>query len=481
MGLLKKLFGKSDSDALADYQKQAMAGMLGLPSSDGKIVVNHQTALGFSPWWAGLNIISNSIASMPIKLYERTEDGRNEASSNLSHILNRQINSFQNSFDVRKYVQMSASHTGNGYAIIERSNDLEVTGLIPIKPEQVLEATVETYKGYKVLVYTIRIETKGKEKKKVKYLGDDILHVKGLSDDTGIFGLDPIELFRGEIALGKSASQYAEDFFASGGLPLAKAEFIKHISNEDLAHMRRQINEDYVGKTKIATYRKSDMELTYFPNARQSNKDSELVAVKGLSVLEVCRILNLKPHQLADLTKSSYASIEAQGLEFLQYCLLPIMKSWEAEINNKLLTFEERQRGVYAEFLTASLLRADTESRYRSYQIGLNNFLTINEVRKLENLPSIGPAGDEIRVKLNTATPDQIAEESYSSPLLVDTCDRIDRRMAKSKEKDSLIELLKPIVAELKMSEDQQARVIDGYMAFSRPLKDVIREVMYGL
>jgi len=378
---------------------------------------------------------------------------------------------------------MSASHTGNGYAIIERDNDLTPTGLIPMRPEQVIEATIETYRGYKVLVYTIQHDTKGKEKKKQKYLSDDILHVKGLSDDTGIFGLDPIRLFRGEIALGKSASQYAEDFFASGGLPLALAGIIPRISDEDLRNLRRDLNEAYTkGKWKIGTYRKSEMDFQIFPNAKQTNKDSELINVKGLSVLEVCRILNLKPHQLADLTKSSYASIEAQGLEFLTYCLLPIIRSWEMEINNKLLTYEERQKDVYAEFLTASLLRADTESRYRAYQIGLNNFLTINEVRKLENLPSIGPAGDEIRVKLNTATPDQIAEESYSSPLLVDTCERIDRRFSKSnKEKDSLVELLKPIVAELSMTEDQQARVIDGYMTFNRPLKEVIRDVMYGL
>ena len=256
---------------------------------------------------------------------------------------------------------------------------------------------------------------------------------------------------------------------------------MKPISDEDMRNLRRQWAEDYgSGKYKIATIKKELMNFTPLPNARQSNKDSELIAVKGLSVLEVCRILNLKPHQLADLTKSSYASIEAQGEEFLRYCLLPIIKSWESEINNKLLTSEERERGVYAEFLTAFLLRGDTETRYRQYQIALNSgIMTTNEVRRLENLPSVS-GGDEIRYKLNTATVSETNEESYSSPLLIDTCERIDRRFSKAKkEKDSLQELLKPIVAELAMTEDQKSRIIDGYMAFNRPLKDIIREVMY--
>ena len=75
-------------------------------------------------------------------------------------------------------------------------------------------------------------------------------------------------------------------------------------------------------------------------------------------------------------------------------------KRWELAVWWKLLSDTEKDTGFYAEHTVEGLLKGDIKSRYSSYQISLGNnnnpgFMTINEVRSLENLNPVD-GGDEL-------------------------------------------------------------------------------------
>lgn len=77
------------------------------------------------------------------------------------------------------------------------------------------------------------------------------------------------------------------------------------------------------------------------------------------------------------------------------YTMLPWFKSWEENLNLQLLSIEDRKAGRYFEFKIDSLLRGDALSRATSYATGRQwGWLSVNDIRKLENMDSIGPAGD---------------------------------------------------------------------------------------
>ena len=68
---------------------------------------------------------------------------------------------------------------------------------------------------------------------------------------------------------------------------------------------------------------------------------------------------------------------------------------------------------IFAELNFNSLLRGDTEQRFRSYAIARNwGWLSANDVRRLENQNSIGPDGDAYLKPLNMVDAGDPAEPS---------------------------------------------------------------------
>jgi phage portal protein BeeE len=86
------------------------------------------------------------------------------------------------------------------------------------------------------------------------------------------------------------------------------------------------------------------------------------------------------------------------------YTMLPWLKRWEENINLQLLTPEERTAGYYVEFKVDALLRGDAKSRADAYAVGRQwGWLSVNDIRRLENMNSIGAKGDIYMQPLNFA------------------------------------------------------------------------------
>jgi phage portal protein BeeE len=117
---------------------------------------------------------------------------------------------------------------------------------------------------------------------------------------------------------------------------------------------------------------------------------------------------------IQDLTRSTYSNIEVQGTEFVQHCLLPHLKRWEAAISRDLIVDDET---YFAEHSVSGLLRGDHASRSAYYVSALQNgWMTVNEIRELENLNPIGPEGDKHFVQLNMTTLDRVGEDQAAEP-----------------------------------------------------------------
>lgn len=130
---------------------------------------------------------------------------------------------------------------------------------------------------------------------------------------------------------------------------------------------------------------------------------------RSFAVYECCRIFRVPPHMVQQLDRSTYSNIEVQGTEFVQHCLLPHLKRWEAAISRDLIVDDET---YFAEHNVNGLLRGDHTSRAAFYVSALQNgWMTINEIREAENLNPIGPDGDKHFVQLNMTTLDKVGQE----------------------------------------------------------------------
>jgi len=129
--------------------------------------------------------------------------------------------------DLRHFVQVWATYTGNGYAIIERNGAGKPIALYPLLPENVIDAKYEDFRGHKILVYQVTIE-----KQKLRFLGEDLIHIKGLSKD-GIFGISPIAYFVETLRLAKASEQAGGEYWEREGVPNGVLEIPGVVSGED--------------------------------------------------------------------------------------------------------------------------------------------------------------------------------------------------------------------------------------------------------
>ena len=115
--------------------------------------------------------------------------------------------------------------------------------------------------------------------------------------------------------------------------------------------------------------------------------DNEFLELKKYSALQIANAFGIKPVQINDYSKSSYASSENQNLAFLVDTLLYILGQYEEELNYKLLTDAEIKQGYYFKFSTGMLLRADLKTQVESLTKGISCFLyTPNEARAFLDL-----------------------------------------------------------------------------------------------
>jgi len=112
--------------------------------------------------------------------------------------------------------------------------------------------------------------------------------------------------------------------------------------------------------------------------------------LKKYTALQIAGAFGIKPNQLNDYEKSSYANSEAQQQAFLTDTMLVILKGLEEELASKLLTSEELQQGYFFKFNVDVVLRATFSQRMEGYaKARQNGWLSANDIRSKEDMPHI--------------------------------------------------------------------------------------------
>lgn len=114
----------------------------------------------------------------------------------------------------------------------------------------------------------------------------------------------------------------------------------------------------------------------------------------------------MNPTLVQDLSHSSYSTVEATMLQFLQTTLQGHINTFESEFNRKLFTPSQRSK-YELDFQTDELLRADSTARAAVlntyYQIGA---YSSNDVRKTLGMSKID-GGDTYLRPLNMTDQNQ--------------------------------------------------------------------------
>ena len=348
--------------------------------------------------WCAIRLLAESVSSLPISVYTKQENGdKTEDTKNpIYKLVKFKPNYYQNKITFFEFIMLSICTTGNSYVQIVRNNSGTPTQLICLDPDK---ATVVIDNNE--LFY--QIDGAG------VLDSSDILHFKTITDD-GITGISPIDQCAKALKWSENLEEFGSTFFSNGAKPSSILQTDRALSDTALTRLKSSFANTY-GKLKNSNSTIVLEEGLTFKPISISPEQAQFLASREFSISEVARIFRVQPHLLMDLTKSSFNNIEMQSQEFLTYTLMPYITRIEEEMNLKLFRTNELGK-TFIEFNVNGLLRGDVKTRNEAYKSGITNgYMSINEVRRYENLNSI-EGGDKHFMQLNMTTIEKIGEDA---------------------------------------------------------------------
>lgn len=352
-----------------------------------------EASLQCSAVLACVRVIAESVASLDFNLYRKLPDGGKQIADGmpLNKILAQQPNSWMTAYEFRELMQTWLLLWGNAYAEIRPGKLGSVTELWPLHPSKV---SVEKLQNGR-LRYIYR-DTEGRVEK--KYTQDQIYHLRWLTKD-GMVGYVPTTLSREAIGLARATELHSSAFFGNGASPGILLESDQPLKPETAQRLRQTWEDIHKGpgrngKTAVLPHGIRVKELS------GSNDSDRLLETRRFQVEEIARAFRVPVYMIGDLTKSSYSSVEQQGLDFVTFTLVPHLKRWEGAVARDLIVDDDN---YFAQFDVRGLMRGDNVSRAQYLRELWNlGVLSINEIRASEGMNPI-EEGDKRFVQVNMA------------------------------------------------------------------------------
>jgi HK97 family phage portal protein len=229
----------------------------------------------------------------------------------------------------------------------------------------------------------------------ITYMSSEIIDVPFMLDVDGVSHVDPITKLKGAVGLAIALEQYAQKFFANGGVP-PLALYGPMPSPGAAARAAADVTQavkDANAERRNVMIMPSGHELK--PVGVDPQK-SQMEEARRFQIEEIARVFDIPPVFLQDLTHGTFSNTEQQDLHFVKHTLRQWLKAWEDEMNLKL--FAPRNRTKFVEFNLDALLRGDFKTRMDGWRSAVQgSIVTPDEVRDSENWPKYtGEGGDKL-------------------------------------------------------------------------------------
>ena len=368
MGFLDRILRRSPGAVDAEQRKDE-ENVFGLALNyNGWGTYKTSQSLALSAVYRCVEVITNGVASLPVKLYRTDEKGfKYEIHNNLSFILSKKPTGKINAFTFYKLIVKDILLMGNAYALILRDDNGEVVGLqyiqaglvSPIDKVDRIEYQVTGIKGF------VRQE--------------DILHFMNYTDN-GVYGISVLTHARRTLGIADYGENASENFYKSGGCTTGFLKFDGPSSGKQREEILSAWNQATGGVRNQPNGIPVLPANVNYTQLSVNPADAQLLESREFSIVEICRFFGVSPTKCFDLTHASYNNSEMAELAFLNDTLRPLLTKIEMEMETKLFKPEE---GYDIKFDVSELLRTDKKSQAEYFTKLFNlGVLSPNDIRK---------------------------------------------------------------------------------------------------
>lgn len=359
--------------------------------------VTSSKALTLPAFYNAVDQITNDLAKLPKAVYKKTTEGREKLSGHpVTHIINKEPNSLMTAFMFWKMMAQSAILRGNGIAIINNDhNSGRLQSLKFVHPDDLRD--IRLIDG--LLWYYID----GKV-----YSQSEILHIPGFSFN-GVYGISVVSFAAQSLNIGLNAQEFTQENFATRGIGMGTIETEKEVNVTNKQLIEEKVDAKLGGKGRMKTVI-LDEGMSY-KNIAITPQEAQIIEQGKISVLDICRFLNINPHKLKMLENANYSVLELLSIEHASDSIMPWAIKCQQECDRKLFTIQEKTTDHYVHFSDNILLRADqkTKGQYYSQMVHAGVF-TRNEVRAFEEMNALDGLSEPL-TPVNTQIWDEIQKK----------------------------------------------------------------------
>lgn len=346
-----------------------------VPTASG-VSVTPDTALTYSAVLSCIRILSETVGTLPLILYERQQPrGKRRATPDWRYgMMHDAPNPRMTRFEYMTTVMGHLAGWGNHYSERQIDGAGRTIALWPLRPDRMI------IEGSAVTGLTYRYDTGGKI---VPLSEDQVLHFRGMGSD-GIRGYSVLRLAREDVALGMATREYGSRWFGNGARPTVVLEHPGKISKDAQDRLLNNWREKHEGLSnahRVAVLEEGmKIETIGIPP-----EDSQFLQTRKFQRVEVAAMFRVPAYMIGEMEGAIKSNVEQQSMDLWQ-SVMAWLVCIEQRCALSLLNPKERSRYLF-EFLVDSLVRADIETRYKAYVDGIQwGFLSRDEVRERENL-----------------------------------------------------------------------------------------------
>ena len=372
---------ENNTNQYSSTQNTAIVGT----SFSGSSKISEEDALSISSVASATELITATIARLPVKLYKQGEKGEYVSiEDSRTFLLNNEPNHLQTAITLKKRIILDYLLHGNSYIYPEwQRNELLAIHHIPAR-----NVSVEKYVN-KNLPFVVDgvVKVTGADATMVEFLPDDLMIILKNSED-GLQSTGVLDLNADLLSLALNQQEYSSSLLENGSLPMAILTTPSKLSDKAMERITKSWRSAYQGKKNAGKTVVLEEGMDYKPVSLNPN-ELDLSTSKNSTLSDIARIFGI-PESMLNADANKYNSNEQNNLHFLQYTLEPVITAFESSLNKSLLLEEEKKKGYSFKFDRDSILATTEAEKFATtIQAMKGGLLSVNEARERHNMKQI--------------------------------------------------------------------------------------------
>lgn len=317
-----------------------------------------------------VDFISNTVASMPVKLY-KIRDGKVESKFDDERVklLNGDTGDTLDAFQLKKAMVIDYLLGKGGYCYIQKHRN-DVTGLFYVEDRYItiMKVYEPIFKQYQIFVGGY--DNKGNEKNVGTFEPYEFIkllrNTKDGASGTGI----TVEVSKA-LETAYQTLLYQLGMVSTGGNKKGFLKTQRKLAQEEIDILKRAWRNLYANSSENVVVLNNGLE---FQEASASAVETQLNESKKTLQDEINALFHIYPNDFERTFKEA---------------IYPIIKAFETALNRDLL-LEKEKKNHFFEFDVKEIVRVSIKERYEAYKLAKETgFMTLNEIRRAENMEDI--------------------------------------------------------------------------------------------